>query len=113
MGHDRSLVRHAFEDDNSEIDTHEDISHGINKNRPRKELKEKEEDGETKVQVWIKKETLEYQKRLTLLQIELLKLQNHVKDKGLKVLIIFEGMNESKAEEIAGRPRFPDIFSAF
>ncbi|HKM19601.1 MAG TPA: polyphosphate kinase 2 [Aliarcobacter sp.] len=91
MGHDRSLVRHAFEDDNSEIDTQEDISHGINKNRPRKELKEKEEDGETKVQVWIKKETLEYQKRLTLLQIELLKLQNHVKDKGLKVLIIFEG----------------------
>ena len=91
MGHDRSLVRHAFEDDNSVIDTHEDISHGINKNRPRKELKEKEEDGETKVQVWIKKETLEYQKRLTLLQIELLKLQNHVKDKGLKVLIIFEG----------------------
>ena len=91
MGHDRSLVRHAFEDDNSEIDTQEEISHGVNKNRPRKELKEKEEDGETKVQVWIKKETLEYQKRLTLLQIELLKLQNHVKDKGLKVLIIFEG----------------------
>ncbi|NCB13870.1 MAG: polyphosphate kinase 2 [Erysipelotrichia bacterium] len=91
MGHDRSLVRHAFEDDNSEIDTQEDISHGINKNRPRKELNEKEEDGEQKVQVWIKKETLEYQKRLTLLQIELLKLQNHVKDKGLKVLIIFEG----------------------
>ena len=91
MGHDRSLVRHAFEDDNSEIDTQEDISHGINKNRPRKDLNEKEEDGEQKVQVWIKKETLEYQKRLTLLQIELLKLQNHVKDKGLKVLIIFEG----------------------
>ena len=91
MGHDRSLVRHAFEDDNSEIDTQEDISHGINKNRPRKELKEKEEDGETKVQVWIKKETLEYQKRLTFLQIELLKLQNHLKDKCLKVLIIFEG----------------------
>ncbi len=49
------------------------------------------EDGEQKVQIWVKKETLEYQKRLTLLQIELLKLQNHVKDKGLKVLIIFEG----------------------
>ncbi len=39
----------------------------------------------------LKKETLEYQRELTLLQIELLKLQNHVKDKGLKVLIIFEG----------------------
>lgn len=91
MGHDRSLVRHAFEDDNSVIDKKDDIPHGVDKTRPRKELNEKEEDGEQKVQVWIKKETLEYQKRLTLLQIELLKLQNHVKDKGLKVLIIFEG----------------------
>ena len=91
MGHDRSLVRHAFEDDNSVIDTKDDIPHGINKNRPRKELKEKEEDGETKVQIWVKKDTLEYQRKLSLLQIELLKLQNHVKDKGLKVLIIFEG----------------------
>ncbi|PRM88266.1 polyphosphate kinase 2 [Aliarcobacter cryaerophilus] len=63
----------------------------MDKTRPRKELKEKEEDGEQKVQIWVKKETLEYQKRLTLLQIELLKLQNHVKEKGLKVLIIFEG----------------------
>ncbi len=26
MGHDRSLVRHAFEDDNSVIDTKDDIS---------------------------------------------------------------------------------------
>ena len=91
MGHDRSLVRHAFEDDNSVIDTKDDIPHGVDKTRPRKELNEKEVDGEQKVQIWVKKETLEYQKRLTLLQIELLKLQNHVKDKGLKVLIIFEG----------------------
>lgn len=27
MGHDRSLIRHAFEDDNSVIDTKDDISH--------------------------------------------------------------------------------------
>ena len=91
MGHDRSLIRHAFEDDNSVIDTKEDIPHGKNKGRTREVLKEKEEDGEQKVQVWIKKDTLEYQKRLTLLQIELLKLQNYVKEKALKVLIIFEG----------------------
>jgi len=44
-----------------------------------------------KVQVWIKKETLEYEKELTQLQIELLKLQNYVKEQGLKVLMIFEG----------------------
>ena len=91
MGHDRSLVRHAFEDDNSVIDTKDDIPHGVDKTRPRKELNEKEEDGEQKVQIWVKKETLEYQKRLTLLQIELLKLQNHVKENGLKVLMVFEG----------------------
>ena len=45
----------------------------------------------TKIPVWIKKETLEYRKELRRLQIELLKLQNHVKEKGLKLLLIFEG----------------------
>lgn len=44
-----------------------------------------------KVRVWVKKETLEYKQELTKIQIELLKFQNHVKDKGLKVLMIFEG----------------------
>ena len=44
-----------------------------------------------KVQVWIKKETLEYEEELKKLQVELLKFQNHVKDKGLKILMIFEG----------------------
>ena len=44
-----------------------------------------------RVPVWIKEETLEYEEELQKLQIELLKLQNHVKDKGLKVLLIFEG----------------------
>jgi len=44
-----------------------------------------------KVQVWVKKETLAYEKELAALQVELLKFQNHVKDKGLKVLMIFEG----------------------
>jgi polyphosphate kinase len=46
---------------------------------------------EDKVQVWIKKETLLYEKELAKLQVELLKFQNHVKDKGLKILMIFEG----------------------
>ena len=46
---------------------------------------------EGKVQVWIKKETIEYEQELHRLQVELLKFQNHVKEKGLKVLMIFEG----------------------
>jgi len=46
---------------------------------------------EGKVQVWIKKETIEYEQELHRLQVELLKFQNHVKENGLKVLMIFEG----------------------
>ncbi len=44
-----------------------------------------------KVQIWVKKESLAYEKELKRLQVELLKLQNHIKDKGLKILMIFEG----------------------
>jgi polyphosphate kinase 2 len=43
------------------------------------------------VQVWRKKSTIEYEKELQKLQVELLKFQNHVKEKGLKILMIFEG----------------------
>ena len=44
-----------------------------------------------KIQIWVKKETLAYEKELNFLQIELMKLQRHVKEKGLKVIMIFEG----------------------
>ena len=52
---------------------------------------EKVKNRDEKVQVWVKKETLAYEKELARLQVELLKFQNHVKDKGLKILMIFEG----------------------
>jgi len=62
-------------------------------------LEEKLQKGKTtkkqskagKVQIWVKQEKLDYETELTRLQVELLKLQNHVKDKGLKILMIFEG----------------------
>jgi polyphosphate kinase 2 len=44
-----------------------------------------------RVAVWTKKETLAYENELKRLQIELLKMQNHIKDTGQKVLMIFEG----------------------
>ena len=44
-----------------------------------------------RVAVWTKKETLEYEDELQTLQIELLKMQNHIKESGKKVLMIFEG----------------------
>ena len=54
-------------------------------------VKKSEKKRNNKVQIWVKKETLEYEKELKKLQIELLKFQNYVKDKGLKILMIFEG----------------------
>jgi polyphosphate kinase 2 len=87
MGQDRQIINEEFKDE-EEIDTEENLKHKRkNYNRVRKELKQKGK----KVQIWVKKETLEYEKELTTLQIELLKLQNYVKEKGLKVLMIFEG----------------------
>jgi len=44
-----------------------------------------------KVQIWVSQEKLDYEKELSKMQVELLKFQNHVKDKGLKVLMLFEG----------------------
>ncbi|WP_298753435.1 polyphosphate kinase 2 [uncultured Arcobacter sp.] len=87
MGQKRSIIEDEFRDE-EEIDTHESLKHkSKNFKRKRKELKQKGK----KVQIWVKKETLEYEKELTLLQIELLKFQNYVKDQGLKVLMLFEG----------------------
>lgn len=87
MGQERDIINEEFKD-HDEIDTQDDIKHDYkNKTRKRGELKQKGK----KVQIWVKKETLEYERELTSLQIELLKLQNHVKEKGLKVLMIFEG----------------------
>ena len=44
-----------------------------------------------RVAIWVKREKLEYEAELKKLQIELLKLQNYVKQNQLKMLLIFEG----------------------
>lgn len=90
MGHDRNIINDEFSD-MEVIDSSKDIKHNyIDKSRVREPMAESYE-GEKKIQIWVRKETLLYEKELTQLQIELLKLQNHVKEEGLKVLIIFEG----------------------
>jgi polyphosphate kinase 2 len=63
------------------------------KEKLKKEIKKqvKVKNKAEKVQIWVKKENLEYEKELKRLQVELLKFQNHVKDQGLKILMIFEG----------------------
>ncbi len=91
MGEIRKVIEEEFHD-NEEIDTSKNIKHDYkNKTRVKEKFQEKKDKEGKKVQIWVKKETLEYEKQLTQLQIELLKLQNYVKKEGLKVLMIFEG----------------------
>ncbi|MEA1908178.1 MAG: polyphosphate kinase 2 [Euryarchaeota archaeon] len=44
-----------------------------------------------RVSVWVKKSTLEYEEELRNLQTELIKVQNHVKNCDLRILVLFEG----------------------
>jgi len=87
MGQKRSMIENEFKD-KEEIDSSEKLIHKPN-NFTRKKHLMKEKNG--KVQIWIKKETLEYEKELHKLQVELLKFQNYVKETGQKILMIFEG----------------------
>ena len=52
---------------------------------------EKQDKKNNRVKVMVKASTLAYEKELKTLQIELLKMQNYIKEKGLKLLLIFEG----------------------
>jgi len=47
--------------------------------------------GKNNCPVWIKKSHLEYEIELKRMQIELMKLQNHMKATGMRILAIFEG----------------------
>ena len=46
---------------------------------------------DNKIQVWIPKATIEYEKEKHKLQIELLKLQTHVRKTGQRIVMLFEG----------------------
>lgn len=48
-------------------------------------------EGKNKTNLWIKDWHLEYEMELKKLQIELMKLQSHMKDTGERILLIFEG----------------------
>lgn len=77
----------------AETDKLEEIIHSDRRKSTEENAAEHKKRGrnEERLPVWIKKSVLDYESQLKNLQIELLKLQNHVKDEGLKVLMIFEG----------------------
>lgn len=81
-----------------EIHDGEDILEHAHPDR-RKKKEEQEDDNKRnqksgkpkRVSVWVKEEVIEYEADLKELQIELLKMQNAIKDTNEKVLMIFEG----------------------
>ena len=83
------LIKSEINDDsNIEENIHYDRREALEAQKAEEKRKNKDKK---RVPVWVKVETLEYEAELRDLQIELLKMQNHVKATGQKVLMIFEG----------------------
>lgn len=84
-----SMVR----DEVAEVSDITEVVHGDRNLSSKKQQKQQEKHSskEERLPIWVKASVIEYEDELKKLQIELLKLQNHIKDKGLKVLMIFEG----------------------
>ncbi|MEA1955992.1 MAG: polyphosphate kinase 2 [Campylobacterota bacterium] len=90
MGTKRDITEDELKDNTTiEEIVHEDRR--VSKEEQKKEYEKRNKDKKNRVSVWIKKEVVEYEDDLRKLQIELLKMQNHVKETGQKVLMIFEG----------------------
>ncbi len=91
MGSKRDMIANDAEN-SSEIDANVHPDRRKQSDTPKEKDKRNNKKSKSKrVPVWIKEEVLEYEKELKTLQIELLKMQNYIKEKGLKVMMIFEG----------------------
>ncbi|MCD6433179.1 MAG: polyphosphate kinase 2 [Sulfurimonas sp.] len=90
MGSKRNMLSAELEENPSlkEI-VHSDRRKSKEENK--KEFQKRNKGKTKRTAVWVKDEVLEYEDELKMLQIELLKMQNHIKDSGKKILMIFEG----------------------
>ncbi|MFA6190965.1 MAG: polyphosphate kinase 2 [Sulfurimonas sp.] len=90
MGHKRVMIDDELNSASIEEIVHPDRR--IDEKSQQKEFEKRNKKGVKKrVAVWVKEEVIAYEKELKTLQIELLKMQNHVKETGKKILMIFEG----------------------
>ena len=80
-----------LENEISKIKSDQTGTLNLDKKKDKKGKKHKKDDEKSKLKAEKKRITKEYEKELSRLQIELLKLRYYVKEKGLKLLIIFEG----------------------
>lgn len=91
MGSKRKMIDAELEN-NTELGEIVHSDRRQSKHEQEEEFEKRNQKGKKKrVAVWVKEEVLEYEDELQKLQIELLKMQNFVKESGKKLLIIFEG----------------------
>ena len=91
MGRKRKIIEDEFKDETQIKDlVHEDRRQTEEEIKVKYEKRNKNKK-KKRVSIWVKTEVLEYEKELRMLQIELLKMQNYIKETGQKVLMIFEG----------------------
>ena len=91
MGDKRDMIDDELKDDSVLADIVHDDRRKTKKGKKKNSDKRDKKGAKKRVAVWIKDEVLQYESELKQLQIELLKMQNHIKDTGQKVLMIFEG----------------------
>jgi len=91
LGDKRDMIDDELKDGSVIADIVHDDRRKTKKGRKKDSDRRFKEGKKKRVAVWVKDEVLQYESELKELQIELLKMQNHVKDTGQKVLMIFEG----------------------
>jgi len=91
LGDKRNMVDDELQDGSVIADIVHDDRRKTKKQKKKESEKRNKKGAPKRVAVWVKDEVLQYESELKQLQIELLKMQNHIKDTGQKVLMIFEG----------------------
>ena len=91
MGDKRNMIDNELQDGSMIADIVHDDRRKTKKQKKKESEKRNKKGAPKRVAVWVKDEVLQYESELKQLQIELLKMQNHIKDTGQKVLMIFEG----------------------
>jgi len=91
LGHKRNIIDDELTDGSKVEEIKHDDRRKSSKENKKESNKRNKNSKKKRVAVWIKDEVLQYESELKELQIELLKMQNHIKESGKKVLMIFEG----------------------
>jgi polyphosphate kinase 2 len=95
MGSKRNMIDSELDESLTVLEEIVHPDRRVSKEEQEKQDKRNQKGKTKRVAIWVKDDVLEYESELKMLQIELLKLQNHIRDSGQKILMIFEGRDAS------------------